>query len=142
MSVWLYFIDETPSSLSEMFLINDECFSLCFDDWILCSPLIVFLFDCFKISDRFYESMKTDLGRLRREFYTPEPISLTGNYYPRYQNILTPPFNYFGFPDTEPPAQWRLGAVMCLTSPGLTISMMFPADTDTQSRARQPWRNL
>ena len=94
MSVWLYFIDETPSSLSEMFLINDECFSLCFDDWILSSLLIVFLFDCFKISDRFYESMKTDLGRLRREFYTPEPISLTGNYYPRYQNILPPPFNY------------------------------------------------
>merc|ERR1712141_753864 len=38
-----------------------------------------------EISDRFYESMKTDLGRLRREFYTPEPISLTGNYYPRYR---------------------------------------------------------
>merc|ERR1711874_438690 len=38
-----------------------------------------------EISDRFYESMKTDLGRLRREFYTPEPTSLTGNYYPRYR---------------------------------------------------------
>ena len=70
------------------FLINDDdvSFSLCFDDWILSSPLIVFLFDCFKISDRFYESMKTDLSRLRREFYTPEPISLTGNYYPRYSH--------------------------------------------------------
>ena len=77
-------IGETPAASLEMFLINDECFpSPCFDDWILSSPLIVFLFDCFKISDRFYESMKTDLGRLRREFYTPEPISLTGNYYPR-----------------------------------------------------------
>merc|ERR1712193_114581 len=38
-----------------------------------------------EISDRFYESMKTDLGRLRREFYTPEPILMTGNYYPRYR---------------------------------------------------------
>ena len=66
-------------------------FSPCFDDWIRSSPLIVFLFDCFKISDRFYESMKTDLGRLRREFYTPEPISLTGNYYPRYTNTQHPP---------------------------------------------------
>merc|ERR1711953_413292 len=38
-----------------------------------------------EVSDRFYESMKTDLSRLEREFYTPEPISRTGNYYPRYR---------------------------------------------------------
>merc|ERR1711988_900978 len=38
-----------------------------------------------EVSDRFYDSMKTDLSRLQREFYTPEPISITGNYYPRYR---------------------------------------------------------
>ena len=50
---------------------------------VLSSPLIGFISDCLKVSDRFYESMKTDLSRLEREFYTPEPISRTGNYYPR-----------------------------------------------------------
>jgi len=38
-----------------------------------------------EVTDRFYDSMKTDLSRLQREFYTPEPISRTGNYYPRYR---------------------------------------------------------
>jgi len=28
-------------------------------------------------------SMQVDLPRFAREFYTPEPISVTGNYYPR-----------------------------------------------------------
>merc|ERR1712038_2078670 len=31
------------------------------------------------------QAMNTDMGRLSREFYTPEPISQTGNYYPRYK---------------------------------------------------------
>merc|ERR1712001_577198 len=35
--------------------------------------------------DEFYQAMNTDMGRLAREFYTPEPISQTGNYYPRYK---------------------------------------------------------
>merc|ERR1712013_497610 len=30
-------------------------------------------------------SMQVDLPRFAREFYTPEPISVTGNYYPRYR---------------------------------------------------------
>merc|ERR1711942_105704 len=30
-------------------------------------------------------SMQGDLPRFAREFYTPEPISVTGNYYPRYR---------------------------------------------------------
>merc|ERR1712223_379364 len=38
-----------------------------------------------EVSDEFYQAMNTDMGRLAREFYTPEPISQTGNYYPRYK---------------------------------------------------------
>merc|ERR1711884_99680 len=40
-----------------------------------------------EVSDEFYQAMNTDMGRLAREFYTPEPISLTGNYYPRSQLV-------------------------------------------------------
>jgi len=29
--------------------------------------------------------MQVDLARFAREFYYPEPISMTGNYYPRYR---------------------------------------------------------
>merc|ERR550532_2306098 len=36
-------------------------------------------------SSEFYSAMNTDLNRLVREFYTPEPIRMTGNYYPRYR---------------------------------------------------------
>merc|ERR1712109_56845 len=38
-----------------------------------------------EVSDEFYQAMNTDMGRLSREFYTPEPISQTGNYYPGYK---------------------------------------------------------
>merc|ERR1711862_1063262 len=31
------------------------------------------------------EALKADGARFAREFYTPEPISMTGNYYPRYR---------------------------------------------------------
>merc|ERR1712098_95491 len=31
------------------------------------------------------KSIQVDLPRFAREFYTPEPISVTGNYYPRYR---------------------------------------------------------
>merc|ERR1712098_575994 len=30
-------------------------------------------------------ALKVDEGRMAREFFTPEPISMTGNYYPRYR---------------------------------------------------------
>ena len=39
-----------------------------------------------QVSNEFYNSLSTDLGRLSREFYTPEPISRTGNYWPRLED--------------------------------------------------------
>merc|ERR1711942_649212 len=43
--------------------------------------------DCFRIQipEELLTSMHVDLPRFAREFYTPEPISVTGNYYPRYR---------------------------------------------------------
>eukprot|EP00092_Neocalanus_flemingeri_P106438 GFUD01136572.1.p1 GENE.GFUD01136572.1~~GFUD01136572.1.p1 ORF type:complete len:119 (-),score=23.59 GFUD01136572.1:121-435(-) len=38
-----------------------------------------------ELSDRMFNAMKVDRNRFEREFYTPEPISRTGNYYPRYK---------------------------------------------------------
>merc|ERR1712119_184623 len=38
-----------------------------------------------ELSDRLYDAMNTDRNRFQREFFTPEPISRTGNYYPRYR---------------------------------------------------------
>jgi len=35
-----------------------------------------------ELSDRLHHSKQT---RVEREFFTPEHISVTGNYYPRYQ---------------------------------------------------------
>merc|ERR1712098_743410 len=32
-----------------------------------------------------FSALKVDQGRMAREFFTPEPISMTGNYYPRYR---------------------------------------------------------
>merc|ERR1712002_323888 len=58
----------------------------------------------------FYTSLSTDLGRLSREFYTPEPISRTGNYWPRYRctgstetgschvSYLARPFYFYNVP--------------------------------------------
>ena len=36
------------------------------------------------MSDELYDALQVDRPRLGREFFTPEPISITGNYYPRY----------------------------------------------------------
>eukprot|EP00092_Neocalanus_flemingeri_P031339 GFUD01034035.1.p1 GENE.GFUD01034035.1~~GFUD01034035.1.p1 ORF type:complete len:120 (+),score=22.55 GFUD01034035.1:45-362(+) len=38
-----------------------------------------------QLSDRMYDALKVDRNRFQREFFTPEPISRTGNYYPRYK---------------------------------------------------------
>jgi len=38
-----------------------------------------------ELTDQLFNAMKTDRNRFEREFYTPEPISKTGNYYPRYR---------------------------------------------------------
>merc|ERR1712236_37071 len=38
-----------------------------------------------ELSDKLYNSLNTDRYRFQREFYTPEPISRTGHYYPRYR---------------------------------------------------------
>merc|ERR1711970_931576 len=38
-----------------------------------------------ELSDKLYKSLNTDRYRFQREFYTPEPISRTGHYYPRYR---------------------------------------------------------
>merc|ERR1712105_348089 len=38
-----------------------------------------------QMSDQLFDSLKVDRPRFAREFYTPEPISITGNYYPRYR---------------------------------------------------------
>jgi len=32
-----------------------------------------------------FSALKVDQERMCREFFTPEPISMTGNYYPRYR---------------------------------------------------------
>merc|ERR1712020_758786 len=37
-----------------------------------------------EVSNEFYTAMNTDLDRLNREFYYPQPIKETGNYYPRF----------------------------------------------------------
>ena len=41
-----------------------------------------------QVQDEYYNTLRTDVYRLEREFYYPEPISKTGNYYPRYKPIL------------------------------------------------------
>merc|ERR1711899_666675 len=58
-----------------------------------------------EVSDEFYQAMNTDMGRLAREFYTPEPISQTGNYYPRYKvtgschvSYLARPYYFYNVP--------------------------------------------
>merc|ERR1711910_144756 len=38
-----------------------------------------------EVSNEFYTAMNTDLDRLNREFYYPQPINVTGNYYPRFR---------------------------------------------------------
>jgi len=38
-----------------------------------------------QMPDELFSSMQVDRPRFVREFYTPEPISITGNYYPRYR---------------------------------------------------------
>merc|ERR1712055_12139 len=38
-----------------------------------------------QMPEELLSSMQVDLPRFAREFYTPEPISVTGNYYPRYR---------------------------------------------------------
>merc|ERR1712217_44903 len=38
-----------------------------------------------EVSNEFYTAMNTDLDRLNREFYYPQPIKETGNYYPRFR---------------------------------------------------------
>merc|ERR1712013_539143 len=38
-----------------------------------------------QMPEELLSSMQADLPRFAREFYTPEPISVTGNYYPRYR---------------------------------------------------------
>eukprot|EP00090_Calanus_glacialis_P019943 TRINITY_DN30615_c0_g1_i1.p1 TRINITY_DN30615_c0_g1~~TRINITY_DN30615_c0_g1_i1.p1 ORF type:complete len:112 (-),score=13.07 TRINITY_DN30615_c0_g1_i1:110-445(-) len=38
-----------------------------------------------KLSQLLLSALKTDKPRLRREFYYPEHIALTGQYYPRYR---------------------------------------------------------
>ena len=35
-----------------------------------------------------FSALKVDQGRMSREFFTPEPISMTGNYYPRWVQHL------------------------------------------------------
>jgi len=32
-----------------------------------------------------FSALKVDQERMSREFFTPEPISMTGNYYSRYR---------------------------------------------------------
>eukprot|EP00091_Calanus_sinicus_P009337 TRINITY_DN2188_c0_g1_i2.p1 TRINITY_DN2188_c0_g1~~TRINITY_DN2188_c0_g1_i2.p1 ORF type:complete len:103 (-),score=9.87 TRINITY_DN2188_c0_g1_i2:81-389(-) len=36
-------------------------------------------------TDVLFDALKVDRPRFGREFFTPEPISMSGNYYPRYQ---------------------------------------------------------
>jgi len=38
-----------------------------------------------QMPEELFNSMQVDRNRFAREFYTPEPISMTGNYYPRYR---------------------------------------------------------
>eukprot|EP00092_Neocalanus_flemingeri_P097113 GFUD01123708.1.p1 GENE.GFUD01123708.1~~GFUD01123708.1.p1 ORF type:complete len:117 (-),score=16.28 GFUD01123708.1:507-818(-) len=38
-----------------------------------------------QLTDEMYDALKVDRNRFQREFFTPEPISRTGNYYPRYK---------------------------------------------------------
>merc|ERR1712212_584067 len=37
------------------------------------------------LSDQLYGSLNTDRQRFHREFFSVEPPSISGNYYPRYQ---------------------------------------------------------
>merc|ERR1712215_28968 len=41
-----------------------------------------------ELSDKLYNSLNTDRYRFQREFYTPEPISRTGHYYPSKTILL------------------------------------------------------
>jgi len=38
-------------------------------------------------SDELFDALNVDKMRFGREFFTPEPISMTGNYYPRYRVV-------------------------------------------------------
>merc|ERR1711921_47621 len=38
-----------------------------------------------QVPEELFNSTGVDRPRFMREFYTPEPISVTGNYYPRYR---------------------------------------------------------
>ena len=39
-------------------------------------------------SDELFDALNVDKMRFGREFFTPEPISMTGNYYPRYVRYI------------------------------------------------------
>merc|ERR1712029_913768 len=65
-----------------------------------------------EVSDQYYASIGTDIGRLEREFYSPAPISKTGNYYPRFRTL----------------ALQRLVAATCPIWPDLSTSTMSPVD--------------
>merc|ERR1711868_223549 len=63
-----------------------------------------------EVSDQYYASIGTDIRRLEREFYSPAPISKTGNYYPRFRttgasetgschvSYLARPFYFYNVP--------------------------------------------
>ena len=51
--------------------------------YFLMSNLLIFVFFYLQLSQLLLSALKTDKPRLRREFYYPEHIALTGQYYPR-----------------------------------------------------------
>jgi len=67
-----------------------------------------------ELSSLFYSSLGVDRDRITREFFTPQPIGWTGNYYPRYQvtgasqtgspwvSYLSRPYLYYSVPSVYP----------------------------------------
>merc|ERR1711936_962178 len=61
-----------------------------------------------ELSDKLYKSSNTDRYRFQREFYTPEPISRTGHYYPSFSDLRTCFICVFQ-KNLKIPYNWRYG---------------------------------